>query len=116
MALDVLRALMRTPAALEAFFAEVSEAEGADARLDGFVRSVRDQFTEGETLEVRARRVVESLALALEGSLLVRYAPPAVADAFCASRLAGDHGLEYGTLPAGTDFSAIVERHTPAAA
>jgi putative acyl-CoA dehydrogenase len=114
MALDVLRALMRAPAALEAFFDEVNSAAGADERLDGFVRSVRDQFTEGETLEVRARRVVESLALALEGSLLVRYAPPAVADAFCASRLGGDHGLEYGTLPAGTDFSAIVERHTPA--
>jgi putative acyl-CoA dehydrogenase len=113
MALDVLRALMRTPAALEAFFDEVAEAAGADARLDRFVASVRDQFTEGETLEVRARRVVESLALALEGSLLVRYAPAAVADAFCASRLGGDHGLEYGTLPAGTDFSAIVERHTP---
>ncbi|HET8538174.1 MAG TPA: acyl-CoA dehydrogenase family protein, partial [Solirubrobacteraceae bacterium] len=78
MALDVLRALMRTPAALEAFFAEVESASGADARLDGFVSSVKDQFTEGETLEVRARRVVESLALALEGSLLVRYAPPAV--------------------------------------
>jgi putative acyl-CoA dehydrogenase len=113
MALDVLRALMRTPAALEAFFAELSESDGADARLDAFVSSLRDQFTDGETLEVRARRVVESLALALEGSLLVRYAPPAVADAFCASRLGGDHGLEYGTLPAGTDFSAIVARHTP---
>jgi putative acyl-CoA dehydrogenase len=113
MALDVLRALLRTPAALEAFFAELSESAGADARLDAFVSSVRDQFTDGETLEVRARRVVESLALALEGSLLVRYAPAAVADAFCASRLGGDHGLEYGTLPAGTDFSAIVERHTP---
>src|SRR4051794_41654119 len=56
------------------------------------------------------------ISLALEGSLLVRYAPPAIADAFCASRLAGDHGLEYGTLPAGSDFVAIVERHTPAAA
>jgi putative acyl-CoA dehydrogenase len=114
MALDVLRALMRTPAALEAFFAEVETAAGADARLDDFVRAVRDQFTEGETLEVRARRVVESLALALEGSLLVRYAPPAIADSVCASRLGGDHGLEYGTLPAGTDFASIVMRHTPA--
>jgi putative acyl-CoA dehydrogenase len=113
MALDVLRALMRTPAGLEAFFAEVAEAAGADARLDAFVVSLRDQFTEGETLEVRARRVVESMALALEGSLLVRYAPAAVADAFCASRLAGDHGLEYGTLPAGVDFASIVQRHTP---
>ena len=54
------------------------------------------------------------MALCLQGSLLVRHAPPAVADAFCASRLAGDGGLEYGTLPAGIDFGAIVERHTPA--
>jgi putative acyl-CoA dehydrogenase len=113
MALDVLRAVMRRPSALDAFFTEVESAAGADARLDGFVRSLRDQFTEGETLEVRARRVVESMALALEGSLLVRYAPAAVADAFCASRLGGDRGLEYGTLPAGTDFASIVERHTP---
>jgi putative acyl-CoA dehydrogenase len=105
---------MRTPAALEAFFDVVESASGADARLDRFVRSGRDQFTEGVTLVVRARRVVESLALALEGSLLVRYAPAAVADAFCASRLCGDHGLEYGTLPAGTDFASIVARHTPA--
>ena len=55
------------------------------------------------------------MAQALQGSLLVRHAPPAVADAFCASRLAGDAGLNYGTLPAGVDVEAIVERHTPAA-
>ena len=53
------------------------------------------------------------MALALEGSLLVRGAPPAVADAFCASRLAGDGGLEYGTLPAGSDFDAIIARSLP---
>ena len=53
------------------------------------------------------------MALALQGSLLVRHSPAAVADAFCASRLAGDGGLEYGTLPAGTDFEAIVERGRP---
>ncbi len=113
MALDVLRALMRTPATLEAFFAEVGEGAGADAHLDRFAAALREQFSDGATLELRARRVVESMALALQGSLLVRHAPAAVADAFCASRLGGDHGLEYGTLPAGTDFAAIVERHTP---
>jgi putative acyl-CoA dehydrogenase len=53
------------------------------------------------------------MALALQGSLLVRHAPPAVADAFCASRLAGDGGLSYGTLPPGVDARAIVERHLP---
>ena len=62
----------------------------------------------------RARgAIVERMALALQGSLLVRHAPPAVADAFCASRLAGDGGLAYGTLPAGVDAAAIVARHTP---
>jgi len=112
-ALDVLRALARTPAALEAFLGEVGEAQGGDARLDAFTAKLRDEFTRLDDIEVRARRVVERLALALQGSLLVRYAPPAVADAFCASRLGGDGGLAFGTLPAGTDFAAIVERHTP---
>ncbi len=53
------------------------------------------------------------MALALQGSLLVRHAPAAVADAFCAARLGGDAGLHYGTLPAGVDTEAIVARHTP---
>ena len=53
------------------------------------------------------------MALALQASLLVRYGDPAVADAFCASRLEGDSGLAFGTLPAGTDFGRIIERHSP---
>ncbi len=111
--LDVLRALSRSPRALEVFLAEVSLAEGADARLDAHVERLKSQFADPATLESRARRVVESMALALEGSLLVRSAPPAVADAFCAARLGGDGGLEYGTLPAGTDFETIIERSRP---
>ena len=53
------------------------------------------------------------MALCLQGSLLVRHAPGAISDAFCAARLAGDGGLEYGTLPAGTDFGAIIARSRP---
>ncbi len=115
MALDVLRALARTPEALEAFFAEVDLATGADPRLDAFTADLRSEFADPASLEHRARRVVEDMAKALQGSLLVRHAPPAVADGFCAARLAGDAGLNYGTLPAGVDVAAIVERHTPAA-
>jgi putative acyl-CoA dehydrogenase len=115
MALDVLRALRREPGALEAYFDEVEEAAGADARLDAFVSSLGEEFTDPEALDVRARRIVERLALALQGALLVRFAPPYVADAFCASRLAGDAGLQYGTLPASVDCEAIVARHTPPA-
>src|SRR3712207_5073892 len=115
-ALDVLRALAKSPQALHAYFDEVETALGADARPDAFVAALRDEFADTEAVEMRARRIVERLALALRGSLLVRHAPPAVADAFCASRLAGDGGLNYGTLPAGGDTRAIVERHTPAPA
>jgi putative acyl-CoA dehydrogenase len=56
---------------------------------------------------------VENLALALQGSLLVRHAPPAVADPFCATRLAGEGGRVYGTLPTGVDAEAIIERALP---
>jgi putative acyl-CoA dehydrogenase len=110
MSLDVLRALARSPRSLEVFLAEVQQAHGADQRLDASVRSLEAQLTDPTTLETRARRVVETMALCLQGSLLVRHAPPAVADAFCASRLGGDGGREYGTLPAGLDFQAIIAR------
>jgi putative acyl-CoA dehydrogenase len=111
MSLDVLRALTRSPRSLEVFLTEVEQAGGADARLDARVAQLKDQFSDPQTLETRARRVVESMALCLQGSLLVRNAPAAVADAFCASRLGGDSGLEYGTLPAGVDFETIIERN-----
>jgi len=115
MSLDVLRALARSPRSLEVFLHELEQAGGADARLDASVSRLKDQFSDPGTLEQRARRVVESMALCLQGSLLVRAGSPAVADAFCASRLSGDGGLEYGTLPAGTDFGAIIERSLPQA-
>jgi putative acyl-CoA dehydrogenase len=63
--------------------------------------------------EPGARRLVELLALCLQGSLLVRHAPSDVADAFCATRLGGEGGRAYGTLPTGVDTAAIVERHRP---
>ncbi len=114
MALDVLRALRATPAALDVFLAEADGAAGADARLDAHLARLRADLADPAAIEHRARRVVEGLALALQASLLVRHAPPAVADAFCAARL--EHpGLAYGTLPAGIDTSAIVARHTPPA-
>jgi putative acyl-CoA dehydrogenase len=110
MSLDVLRALTRAPRSLEVFFDEVQQAHGANAHLDARVAKLKDQFSDPATLETRARRVVEGMALCLQGSLLVRSAPAAVADAFCASRLGGDGGLEYGTLPAGVDFEGIIAR------
>jgi putative acyl-CoA dehydrogenase len=111
--LDVLRAMAKSPESVQAFFDEVGTAVGADARLDAYVADLKRELADLDSIEFRARRIVERMALALQGSLLVRYSPPAVADAFCASRLGGDHGRSYGTLPAGVDVEAIVERHRP---
>ncbi|WP_330341477.1 DNA alkylation response protein [Streptomyces sp. NBC_00557] len=110
-ALDVLRALGREPDTAEALFAELGLARGADARLDAAVAALKDQLA--ETDQVGARRLVERMALALQGSLLVRHAPHPVADAFCASRLGGDWGHAFGTLPTGTDLGPILERALP---
>ena len=112
-ALDVLRVLAKEPDAVQAFLAEVQLAAGADARLDAALTRVSAELTRPEDLQARARRIVEQLALVLQGSLLVRHAPAAVADAFCASRLGGDWGHAFGTLPAGTDARAIVARAAP---
>jgi putative acyl-CoA dehydrogenase len=108
--LDVLRAMVTKPDSLEAFFAEVDEGAG-DERLDAYVTALRKDLTDMEGIESRARRVVERMALALQGSLLLRFGDEAVAEAFCNSRLAGDWGHAFGTLPAGTDFTRIIERH-----
>jgi putative acyl-CoA dehydrogenase len=116
-ALDVLRAMVREPEGLPAFLEECSLAAGADARLDAHLERVRSEavevFGSGDP-QFSARRIVEDLAVALQASLLVRFAPPAVSDAFCAARLAGDGGRVYGTLPPGVDAAAIVDRALPA--
>ncbi|AOR35872.1 DNA alkylation response protein [Streptomyces fodineus] len=110
-ALDVLRALGREPDTAEALFTELALARGADARLDAAVSALKKQLA--ETDQVGARRLVERMALALQASLLVRHAPHPVADAFCASRLGGDWGHAFGTLPAGTGLDTILERALP---
>jgi putative acyl-CoA dehydrogenase len=114
--LDVLRAMIKSPDALEAFFAEVEAGAGAEPRLDAFAKTLRDELPgDIETVEARARGLVERMALAVQASLLVRHGDEAVADAFCASRLEGDWGHAFGTLPGGTDFGRIVARHRAAA-
>jgi len=111
--LDVLRALTREPATLDAYWAEVAGADGGDARLDLAVKELRTVLEEPGDLEARARSVVERLALVFQASLLVRYAPDAVASAFCGSRLGGRAGGAFGTLPAGTDTAAVLRRSVP---
>ncbi|MBE4734505.1 MULTISPECIES: acyl-CoA dehydrogenase family protein [Streptomyces] len=112
-ALDVLRALQREPQALDAYLREVGRARGADHRLDGAIKGVLTELADLDGIEARARRLVERLALVLQGALLTRFAPPAVADAFCASRLGGDWGAAFGTLPHTLDLASVVTRARP---
>ena len=112
-ALDVLRALRHEPESLEGFFTELDLAAGADARLDAATSRLRSEFENGDELEFRARTVVEQMAIALQGALLVQHGPSAVSDAFCAARLSENRGLNYGGLPSGVDAATIVARHTP---
>jgi len=112
-ALDVLRAMQREPQCLAAFDAEVALAVGADARLDAAAGKLRSDLAAIGDDQSGARRLVEQMAIVLQGSLLVRFGHPAVADAFAATRLGGDWGHAFGTLPRGADVRAIVDRATP---
>jgi putative acyl-CoA dehydrogenase len=99
-ALDVLRTIAREPEALERVVAECKLA--ADPRVERFVDGLSR-----DSSEENARKLAERLALALQASLLIRFSPAAIADAFCASRLNGDWGRAFGTLPRGVDLRAI---------
>jgi len=111
--LDVLRVMSGSPESVEAFFGEIGRARGSDRRFDGFVTDLERELGDSTALEVRARRVVERMALAFQGALLVQHGDPAVAEAFLASRLAGDCGRAFGTLPPGVDFVRIIDRARP---
>jgi putative acyl-CoA dehydrogenase len=110
--IDVLRALAREPEGLPAFLAECELGRGGDRRLDAHLDALPATLAElgGADAQWLARRAIEELALAFQASLLVRYAPPAVADAFCAGRLGDARGRAFGTLPRGIDGAAIVAR------
>jgi putative acyl-CoA dehydrogenase len=114
--LDVLRALSKTPAVVDTFFAEVGQARGAHAALDRHVADLAKDFKDLEEFEYRARDIVDRMALAIQAALLVRHAPSFISDTFCRSRLEQLGHHNYGSLPRGADVAAIVARATPTAA
>lgn len=109
-ALDTLRAMATRPACVEVLFDELARSAGQDPRLDGHVERLRPQLGDLDTIGYRARKIAEDICLALQGSLLVRHGHPAVAEAFLATRLGGQWGGAYGTMPAGLDLAPILER------
>ncbi|HEY3606239.1 MAG TPA: acyl-CoA dehydrogenase family protein [Pseudonocardiaceae bacterium] len=112
-ALDALRAMRSQPMAVEAVFVELDAAAGASDILDQAVIRLRKELGDSDDIQYRARRLVETMALCIQGALLVRHGDQAVADAFCASRLAGDWGGAFGTLPRGVDTDRILARARP---
>ena len=113
MCLDVLRAMSREEETLPALLDELRSAGGADKVYDAYVAETERQLMQRNEIQARTRSLVERLALALQASLLIRHAPPLVADAFCVGRLSGLAGHEYGTLPPNLDLAGLVTRATP---
>lgn len=109
-ALDALRAMGRQPETVQAYFDEVNRSRGENPRLDDAIDRVGKELSDLSDIEYRARRVVELMALVLQGAQLVRHGHPAIADAFCATRLGDDWGIAFGTLPVGVDTGPIIER------
>lgn len=107
-ALDTLRAMATRPECVEVLFDEL--ARTSEPRLDAHVAALKAQLADVDAIEYRARQIAENISLALQGALLVRHGHPAVAEAFLASRLGGQWGGAFGTLPTGLDLAPIIER------
>lgn len=112
--LDILRAINKQPEVLDALFAELDKGRSGDRRYDNFVDALKNDLADANQLEYRARNLADRMAMALQGSLLLQHSPSYVADAFCAGRLDGHSGLNYGNLPAGVDCAALINRARPA--
>ncbi|GAA1087623.1 acyl-CoA dehydrogenase family protein [Nocardiopsis metallicus] len=112
-ALDVLRAMAKSPESVEAFMAELDTAAGSDDHYDAALKRLGQVLGDLDEIQYRARSVVELMALALQASVLLRYAPTPVAEAFTASRLGGEWGHVFGTLPRGVDTGLILDRARP---
>lgn len=110
MCLDVLRALAREPETGPALLAELGKVKGNNRHYDALLGKTVDALTQTEDIQYRARKLVEQCALLLQASELLQHAPEYMSEAFCATRLGGEHGHEYGTLPAGTAIQPILER------
>lgn len=113
MSLDVLRAMQREPECIEAVVAELSKTLGSHKLLDRCVGELKEELSGTDQIQLRARRISERMALALQASLLIQHSTEAVAEGFIQSRLGNRGALTFGSLPAGVDVDAILARTLP---
>src|SRR5699024_7930613 len=112
-ALDVLRAMGRSPESVEAFLGELNAAVGVDDHYDTAVKHLERSLSDLEDLQYRARAVVEEMALTLQASVLMRFAPRPVAEAFTVSCLGGGAGGVFGTRARGVETEVILDPARP---
>jgi putative acyl-CoA dehydrogenase len=112
-ALDMLRAMAKTPTAVQAWFAELTKTQGASTELDQAVNKLHNELKDSSDMEYRARYIVEQMSLTMQSSLLIQAGNSTVAEAFIQSRLGAHGDRNYGTLPRGIDCQAIIDRGNP---
>jgi putative acyl-CoA dehydrogenase len=111
-ALDVLRSVAKAPGSVEAFRSELKQVSAEDPRLDAAVDAL-DEILMGPDPEPNARRIVERLAVVWAACLLVRAGRDESAAAFIASRVSGNGGSLFGTLPPGVDTAGLARDTIP---
>jgi len=111
--LDVLRAAAREEGTLEALVAEIKLGSGDRPEVESACNEALAAIADPESAQANARFAVERLALALQASLLSRFAPDQVADAFIATRIRGEGGRAFGSLRQGVDVAFLTARATP---
>ena len=115
-ALDILRAISREPASLEAVRDEINKARGVNKYFGQHVTKLDDWFKPGALNEATARRFAGDMALALEAAALVQSAPDYVVEGFCEARFGPDKQMSvYGALPNGFNVQPILDRARPEA-
>jgi putative acyl-CoA dehydrogenase len=110
MCLDVLRALAREPRTREVLGELLSGSKGCDARYDRFVDELLVELGDPADGELRARYLTQKIALAVQAAVLVAHGPDTSCKAFLASRLTAGAPASFGTLMAGVDLGAMIER------
>ncbi len=112
-ALDIGRAASRNPESVEVFLDELDQSRGKDSGIDNLLDSLRTDLS-NPLPEAEARRLVERLAIAWAATLMVKHGQPSVSEAYLMSRIGGDHGSLFGTLPTSCDLDQIARRAVPA--
>ena len=112
-ALDVLRAMNKSPAVVDTWFEELAGAQGRNATLDNAINDLKKELADPEQIEFRARDLVDRMALTMQSALLVKAGNDSVSEAFIAARLGGGHTRNYGSLPRGLDIDTLIRRANP---